>query len=58
MLLGAYGCGVFKQNPQEVATIFKSELKSYKWSFDEVIFAIPAGETNEIFREVLLKNQV
>lgn len=39
LILGAYGCGVFGQNPATVAQIFLQLLKSY--SFDSVSFAIP-----------------
>lgn len=47
LILGALGCGVFGQDPNEVASIFKSLLKKYK--FETVIFAVPtfgAGVTN------------
>lgn len=41
LILGAFGCGVFQQNPREVATIFKTLLESGVYSFSQVIFAIP-----------------
>lgn len=41
LILGAFGCGVFKQDPIEVATIFKEYLYKYPQSFEEVYFAIP-----------------
>lgn len=41
LILGAFGCGVFKQDPIEVATIFKEYLYKYPQSFREVYFAIP-----------------
>lgn len=54
LILGAFGCGVFKNDPKLVAEIFKNQLeKSY--NFDKVIFAIPSSNKNDnykIFKEV------
>lgn len=52
LILGAWGCGVFKQNPEEVAKIFKEVLKDKKYQFTNVIFAIPPGENYNKFNEV------
>ena len=38
LILGAYGCGVFGQDPEEVAAIFKDELEMF--TFKEAVFAI------------------
>ena len=49
LILGAYGCGVFGQNPTEVAEIFKECLNtSHKNCFSKVIFAIPKGRDNNL----------
>ena len=42
LILGAYGCGVFKQDATEVASIFKRLLAEEYHNFDKVVFAIPA----------------
>lgn len=44
LILGAYGCGVFKQNPYEVAHDFVDNL--FKFPFTHVVFAIPAIDEN------------
>ena len=41
LVLGAFGCGVFRQNPEEVAHLFKEYLLSEKYNFTNIIFAIP-----------------
>ena len=55
LILGAYGCGVFGQDPVEVASIFKNFLDStHKGVFEKVVFAVPKGRNNnlEAFRKV------
>ena len=42
LILGAFGCGVFGQDPYEVAAVFKKYLEQYK-CFKKVIFAVPQG---------------
>lgn len=54
LILGAVGCGVFGQNPEDVARIFKSALRGT--SFKEVIFPVPKNkktENYEVFKEIL-----
>lgn len=39
-VLGAWGCGVFKNDPGMVATMFKENLEKYGKYFDYIVFAI------------------
>jgi uncharacterized protein (TIGR02452 family) len=55
-ILGAFGCGVFKNDPHKVAGHFRKALidDGYGAMFPKIIFAIP-GQTNEnhkVFRRV------
>ena len=43
LILGAFGCGVFGQDAEEVANIFMDYLTTTHKVFKKVIFAIPAG---------------
>ena len=53
LILGAYGCGVFGQNPAEVAAIFKEYLKNDFVCFDKVIFAIPKNENSKNYEKFI-----
>ncbi len=53
LVLGAWGCGVFKNNPTKVAKLFGTVLKEYDGCFNEVVFAIVGSdETFQPFAEV------
>lgn len=51
LVLGAYGCGVFGNSPEEVARLFKEALEDtrYKGAFEKIVFAIyePAHVKNK-----------
>ena len=53
LVLGAFGCGVFRNPPERVSCIFKELLKIY--NFDKVIFAIleKGNKLNDIFKDIL-----
>ncbi|MGW3040469.1 TIGR02452 family protein [Kitasatospora sp. NPDC001159] len=40
LVLGAWGCGVFRNDPAEVADAFEGALKRYGAAFDQVVFAV------------------
>lgn len=52
LILGAWGCGVFKNPPEINAQIFRDVLSMYADFFDEVIFAIP-DDKSTIFKNIL-----
>ena len=48
LILGAYGCGVFKNNPEDVALWWKKHLDNgYKYLFDNIIFAVLDNSKNQ-----------
>ena len=51
IILGAFGCGVFNNDPEMVAEIFYKYLVGRKFCryFDRVVFAIPAGPNLDTF---------
>lgn len=51
-ILGAFGCGAFKQDPNEVASLFKENLTNVK--INKIIFPIPGGENLKVFGEIFL----
>ena len=40
LILGAFGCGAFFNNPKIVATVFKNILQNYKCAFETIEFAV------------------
>ena len=49
LILGAFGCGVFGQDPDEVSKLFMKNIKMFKWDnrLKEIAFAVP-NPNNEI----------
>lgn len=44
LILGAYGCGVFGNNPHKVAGYFSQYIAEHPNAFKKVVFAIPVSE--------------
>ena len=45
LVLGAFGCGVFGQDPWEVARLFRKHIQhTYAMQFENIVFAIPDRE--------------
>lgn len=56
LVLGAFGCGAYKNNPTIVAKAYKSILPMFKGYFEEIVFAIYDAKWSnnlEKFKEVL-----
>lgn len=48
IILGAFGCGVFRNDPYKIATFWRELLEEgWQYSFDEVIFAIYDTSPNQ-----------
>lgn len=58
LVLGALGCGVFKNPPKEVAEVFKKKINVYGKYFESIMFAVlcVGDKTNyDVFSEILTK---
>ena len=54
LVLGAFGCGVFRNDPHRVAEIMIDCIsKGYANMYDRVIFAIPPGFNHDVFSRVI-----
>jgi len=51
LVLGAFGCGVFKNNPKIVAQASVEVAGMYDGCFDRIVFAIPASNDNSNYWE-------
>lgn len=47
LVLGAWGCGVFRQDPRDVAYLFKKYALLYKYYFKNLVFAIPQSYNHD-----------
>lgn len=47
LILGAFGCGVFGQDPNDVAQIFKKYLTSTHTCFKNILFAVPKTKSKK-----------
>lgn len=54
LVLGAFGCGVFKNDPMDVGRMFRQHLQSdeFKDCFKRIIFAVLTSENYQVFNEV------
>lgn len=56
LVLGAFGCGAFQNDPKVVARAYKTALAEFPKVFDQVEFAIllpPTGSVNyDVFKSV------
>ena len=52
IVLGAFGCGAFMNDPKVVAELFKAWIDAHPGQFEKVVFAIAGGPSLDVFREV------
>lgn len=55
LILGAFGCGVFGQDPNVVASMFKNAIDGIEYQPEQIIFAIPYNfhkENYEAFQKI------
>ena len=61
LVLGAFGCGAFQNNPETVAKAYKTVLEIFPNVFRRIEFAIycpPQDVTNyQVFKKILINNQ-
>ncbi len=57
LVLGAFGCGVFRNGPNYVVELFKNWLDEHPGVFANVAFAIPGGANFKIFSDVFPEPQ-
>ncbi len=53
IILGAFGCGVFRNPPHEVASIFKEMNEKYKRYYKNIVFAIIGDSNYNIFKTII-----
>lgn len=60
LVLGAFGCGVFGNNPLEVANTFRHHLESeeFKNCFKRIIFAVLNPEMCQVFQKVFAADYI
>lgn len=58
LVLGAFGCGAFKNEPKAVANAYKYALKEMGKYFDEVVFAVYCenrdNDNYRVFKDIIL----
>jgi uncharacterized protein (TIGR02452 family) len=61
LILGALGCGAYRNPPIEIAKFFQQMIEKYQMYFDEILFAIRKSSADDenfaIFSEILLSGQ-
>lgn len=57
LVLGAFGCGFFGNDPEQVAGLFRTWLEAHPGQFQTVVFSIAGGPALDAFRDVFPKEQ-
>ena len=56
IILGAFGCGVFGNDPKLIASLFMDICKKYGGHYENIVFAIPPDINYKIFKQIFNKN--
>lgn len=61
IILGAFGCGAFKNKPEVVANAYKEVIKDYLYAFKNIEFAVFCNSYNienyKIFKKIIEENK-
>ncbi|MBQ5333816.1 MAG: TIGR02452 family protein [Oscillospiraceae bacterium] len=58
IVLGAFGCGAFRNDPNVVAKAYSELLEDFKGSFDEIVFAVYCAPNDTKNFEIFKKNLI
>jgi uncharacterized protein (TIGR02452 family) len=56
LVLGAWGCGAYRNDPHKMSEVMNEVCEMYGGLYKNIVFAIPAGENFEIFRQNIKTN--
>ena len=60
VILGAFGCGAFKNPPKIVAEAYKELVEEFKYHFDTIEFAVYCPSYNDtnyrVFKNVIMRD--
>lgn len=57
LIIGAWGCGVFRQNPEDIAREMKKVIEKEPGYFKNIIIAIPAGRNLDAFKRIFARKK-
>lgn len=58
LILGAFGCGAFHQNPAEASRYFREAFENRCESVKKIIYAIPPGDNFDAFKQTFSDAEV
>lgn len=53
LILGAWGCGVFKNDPRLISQYFDEACVKYGQLYDEIVYSIPNDSIRKIFNNII-----
>ena len=51
LVLGAWGCGVYGNNPEDMSYIMNKVCKKYGGLYKNIVFAVPRGYNLDAFQK-------